>query len=275
MGFSCEWESHLYFYGGLMHVFFHLGSLTIPAYGFMIASGVIIANIVAMFVLKKKSLDFNDFIILESYCILGAFIGAKLLYLLVSFEEIDWSNIFNLQYFNQLMLDGFVFYGGLIGGLIMVYIGGYFHKIKPKEYIINFIFLIPLIHCFGRIGCFCAGCCYGIPYKGVGAVVFPEGSFAIPNVSLFPVQIVEACLLLLIAITILAAQLVFNCNYTVEIYLVMYAITRFILEYYRYDEARGHLGILSTSQWISIVMIGAAGISFFVRKSYFFKARIS
>ena len=154
----------------------------------MIASGVIVANLIAMFVLKKIKLDLNDFLILESYCFLGAFVGAKILYFIVSIDEIDWSRFFDIKYFNQLMLSGFVFYGGLIGGLLIILLGGKVHKIKSTEYIRNFVFLIPLIHSFGRIGCFWAGCCYGIPYKGIGAVIYPENSFAPSGINLFPVQ---------------------------------------------------------------------------------------
>ena len=142
------------------------------------------------FVLKHEKLDFNDWMILEAYCILGGFLGAKLLYLLVSYKSIDWSRITDFQYFNALMLSGFVFYGGLIFGLIFVFLAGKIHKIPAGIYVRKFIFLIPFMHSFGRVGCFMAGCCYGIPYDGIGAVVFPEGSYAIPGIKLFPVQFV-------------------------------------------------------------------------------------
>lgn len=64
----------------------------------MIAMGVIIANLLAFWLLKRYKLDSNDFIILEAYTFLGAFIGAKLLFLLVSYSMIDWSRIFELTY---------------------------------------------------------------------------------------------------------------------------------------------------------------------------------
>lgn len=238
-----------------MHTFFHIGELSIPAYGFMIAFGVIVANLIALFVLKKTKQDFNDFIILESYCMLGAFVGAKILYLLVSYKEIDWKRILEIDYVNQLMLAGFVFYGGLIGGLIFVLLAGKIHKIEAVSYIKNFIFLIPFIHSFGRVGCFFAGCCYGIPYDGPFAVVFPEESFAMPNVSLFPVQLFEAGGLMIIAVILLAVQMKFGFRYSVELYFLLYGFLRFGLEKLRYDEARGFIMGMSTSQWISIILI--------------------
>jgi phosphatidylglycerol:prolipoprotein diacylglycerol transferase len=244
-----------------MQVYLNIFGFTVPSYGFIIATGLVLANIIAVFVLKYTKQDFNDFIILEAYCILGAFIGAKVLYLIVSYKEIDWSKITNIYYLNNLMLTGFVFYGGLIIGLIFVLVSGKIHKIQSLDYIRNFIFLIPFIHCFGRIGCFMAGCCYGIPYKGFGAVVFPKDSYAISDESLFPVQLVEAICLMIIAVVILYLQIKYDWFYTVETYLIIYAILRFGLEYLRYDEARGHYGMLSTSQWTSIVLLIAAVIS--------------
>ena len=238
-----------------MHVYLHFGTLTIPTYGFLIALGVVVANVVAMFVLKQVKQDVNDFIILEAYGFLGAFIGSKLLYLIISYKSINWAKITDIHYANNLMLTGFVFYGGLIMGLLFVFGAGRIHKINAQLYIRNFIFLIPFIHCFGRIGCFMAGCCYGIPYNGIGAVVFPEGSYAIPGIPLFPVQLVEAVCLMIIAIIILYLRMKKNCFYTIETYLILYAMVRFGLEKLRYDSIRGYYAGLSTSQWISILLV--------------------
>ena len=249
-----------------MHVYLSLFGLRIPSYGFFIALGVILANMAALFVLKKTGQDFNDFTILEAYCILGAFTGAKVLYLMVSFEKINWKRVTDSLYFSGLMQKGFVFYGGLIGGLLFVFMAGKFHKIKSEPYIRNFVFLIPFIHGFGRIGCFMAGCCYGIPYKGIGAVVFPEGSYALAGVSLFPVQLLEAILLIMTALILINLQIRKKWFYTIETYLLIYGIIRFCLEYLRYDEERGSFAGLSTSQWISIALILGACTSIFVNR---------
>lgn len=250
-----------------MKIYLNIFGLTIPSYGFFIALGVILANLVAYIVLKKKTKQsFDDFIIIEGYCLLGAFIGAKLLYIIVSFKSIDWSRIFEPEYFSYMMLSGFVFYGGLIVGLAFVFLAGKIHKINAFAYAKNFIFLIPIIHGFGRVGCFMAGCCYGRPHDGVLGVVFPEGSFAPSGVKLFPVQLVEAVCLLFIAAIILYLQLKKDSPYTVEVYLILYAILRFILEYFRYDEVRGIYAGMSTSQWISIALLATGMVSVVLRK---------
>ena len=245
-----------------MHLYTNILGLEIPSYGLCIATGLILANFIAVIILKQSRFDLNDFIILEGYCLLGSFIGSKVLYLIVSREYIEWDRIWDYNYFNELMLGGFVFYGGLIGGFLFVCIGGVVHKIAAGKYVRKLIFLIPFIHSFGRIGCYMAGCCYGIPYKGIGAVVFPEGSFAPAGVELFPIQLVEAIALMMIFLLILTLQVRANINCTIEIYLFVYGVVRFFLEFLRYDSIRGHIAELSTSQWISIFMILSAIISY-------------
>lgn len=228
---------------------------SIPSYGFFITLGVICGNLIAIYVLRKNKLSFLDFIILEAYCFLGGFMGAKLLYFVTASNEIEWNRLGDLEYFNAIMKSGFVFYGGLIGGILFMFIFGKVHKIDSLTYIERFIFVLPYIHSFGRVGCFMAGCCYGRPYDGPGAVVYPEGSFAISGVKLFPVQIVEAIILLVISVVMLIIQIRRDAHYQLETYILLYSIARFVLEFFRYDEIRGIYWGLSTSQWISIVLL--------------------
>ena len=161
-----------------MQVFITILGLTVPSYGLCIAAGMITANLAAFVLIRRRRMDGNDFIILEAYTILGAFLGAKLFYLWVSRTLIDWSRMADPAYFNEWMRGGFVFYGGLILGLASAFASGRIHRIDTMLYVKRFIFLIPWIHGFGRIGCFLAGCCYGIPWRGMFAVTFPAGCAA-------------------------------------------------------------------------------------------------
>lgn len=239
-----------------MQIYFHLFGHSIPAYGLLIVLGVITANLLGAVIIRRYRLDFNDFIILEAYAFLGGFLGAKVLYLAVSFQDIDWSRILEPAYFNSLMQGGFVFYGGLIGGIAAVLCASRLHKIPWGPYLRHCIFLIPLIHCFGRVGCFFAGCCYGIPWDGLFSVTFPQGSLAPAGVPLFPVQLAEAFCLLALSLLLRYLDTVLTHFYAVETYLISYGIIRFVLEFFRDDSARGKLLFLSTSQWISLLLTG-------------------
>ena len=238
-----------------MHLYIHIMGKQIPSYGLLITIGILTANIIAFKYIKKTAFDINDFLILEAYCLLGGAIGAKLLYVILSFRTVDWKSIQSITDWSVLINSGFVFYGGLIGGIIALYAGGRIHKIKTGEYIRNFIFMLPMIHAFGRLGCHMAGCCYGKPYSGIGAVVFPENSLAVPGIELFPVQLTEAGVLALITAVLFIVIKKSLSRQVLELYLIMYGTARFFMEYLRYDDIRGIFGPFSTSQWISLGLI--------------------
>ena len=238
-----------------MHLYINLLGRNIPSYGLCIVIGGVVTNIIAYYILKKKDFDIDDFILMETYGFLGAFIGAKGLYLLVSINEIDWNRFFQYKYFLTLMEGGFVFYGGIIGAIIFAYISSRIYSIYFWNYFKEVLFLLPLGHAFGRIGCFMAGCCYGVPYDGVISVVFPENSFAIHGISLFPVQLVEAAGLVVISFVIFCIYNLFGIDIGLESYMLLYGTFRLVLENYRYDDYRGYFLLLSTSQWISIILI--------------------
>ncbi|MBR1622854.1 MAG: prolipoprotein diacylglyceryl transferase, partial [Pseudobutyrivibrio sp.] len=139
-----------------MHLYINLLGRNIPSYGLCIVIGGVVTNIIAYYILKKKDFDIDDFILMETYGFLGAFIGAKVLYLLVSINEIDWNRFFQYKYFLTLMEGGFVFYGGIIGAIIFAYISSRIYSIYFWNYFKEVLFLLPLGHAFGRIGCFMA-----------------------------------------------------------------------------------------------------------------------
>ena len=127
-----------------MKVYIEVLGLSIPSYGLMIVIGVVLANVIAFLMIhtsqdNKSELDYNNFFIVEAYCILGGFAGAKLLYILISFRQINWHELWTLSGFNMFMQTGFVFYGGFIGGIIAVILSGRIHNICIKLYINEFI----------------------------------------------------------------------------------------------------------------------------------------
>lgn len=235
-----------------------IGPYTIAYYGLCIAIGVLIAGVVGYALVKKYKLNVNDFFIMAAMAALGGIVGAKLLYILVSIDQIDWSRITEAKYLSAIMSGGFVFYGGLIGGLLTLILCKKWLKIQISEYIKYCMPCLPLVHGIGRIGCSLAGCCYGAPYEGACAITYHDSLVAPNGVSLFPVQAVEACANIIIAI-ILTIYIIKNKTgklYSLPLYLLLYAPVRFILEYFRYDyDERGFMGAFSTSQWISIGLV--------------------
>lgn len=175
-----------------------------------------------------------------------AWIGAKIFFLIFSSQH----KIYQYLYADYFWLGGgFVFYGGLIFGLIFYLIYSfYFKKFNfEKSYL-----LIPGLvfgHAIGRIGCFLTGCCYGSVCYLPWAVKM-DGEFR------HPVQLYEAFSLFALAFLTLSWIKKKKTNrYIITRYLLIYSFLRFVVEFFRGDEVRGVFWFsLSTSQFISMAM---------------------
>jgi len=235
---------------------FYIGNILVPYYGFMICLGLLLAGFLGFLLTKRFSIAFEDFIILYAYVGGFAIFGAKVLYLIVMANQIDWSKITDPDYLKLLMSGGFVFYGGFIGGLIALPLVKKIHKIDVLGIIKAIVPCVPLAHAMGRIGCHLTGCCYGVHYDGIFHITYHNNLFAPNDVGLFPVQLLEAVLNLILAAVLLIYLLKKGpVMDTIYIYIISYACIRFILEFFRGDAARGFVMSLSTSQVISIILV--------------------
>ena len=221
---------------------------------------------------KRKTVPAEDIFYMLLYAGIGCLVGAKLLYIIVSVDDYwleDKSLKENMRYWAAvLMSGGLVFYGGLIGAFLGALRYCKHFKIDFRESMHIVIPTVPLFHAFGRVGCFMAGCCHGIEHDGIFAVTFTNSPAAPNGVPLLPVQLFEAMgnLALAVVLTVLFLR---NAGISLGgFYLVCYGVMRFMLEFFRGDDIRGSVLALSTSQWISLLVL-AVGITLIV---YFAKA---
>jgi phosphatidylglycerol:prolipoprotein diacylglycerol transferase len=159
--------------------------------------------------------------------------------------------LYQYIYANYFWLGGgFVFYGGLIFGLLFYFIWSLglkkFDFSKSKYLLPGLIFG----HAIGRVGCLLTGCCYGAKTNSFFSIY-------IQNERRIPVQGFEALALLIIGFVILKMLKDQKANqFIIQSYLISYSIIRFFLEYFRGDEIRGvFFQYTSTSQLISIIII--------------------
>lgn len=238
---------------------FKIGSFTLYGYGFMIAIGCICALLVARYRAKHKNLD-SDFILdLFCYCAIFGFLGAKLLYCIVSFDEFIKNPI---QFLGS---SGFVVYGGIILGAL----GGFIAcKVKKKNFLEYFDLVMPSVAIaqgFGRIGCFLAGCCYGKHTDAWWGVVFPTNCAAPSGVALIPTQLLSSLGNFIIAIILICyARKDSKVGNVGLLYLFLYCIGRFFIEFLRSDY-RGEIGIFTTSQFISLCVLILLILIFIIR----------
>lgn len=238
---------------------FEIFGKVFPLYGVFFWLGIIVAAACAVFVCKRKSLPLFDLTCSAIYTMIAAIVCAKILYIIVSWKDIlafaEENELEFLELLPMLIKGGFVFYGGLIGGVLGLFI--YAKQFKMNFYLLLDIYasVVPIGHAIGRIGCFFGGCCYGIEYSGPLHHVYEVATGSAPvGVPLFPVQLVEAfCLLLLFGMQMLLLYKYPNKNLTlVYNYIFSYSFIRFILEFFRGDAERGNFLLFSTSQWISL-----------------------
>lgn len=234
-----------------------IGPITLHMYGLMIAIGFMSAYQMCVYRAKKKGL--NEDVLWGILCCaaIGALVGTRLLYYLVELPAILQNPSILWDFRN-----GYVVYGGIIGGVLVNLI---YCKKKKVSFIQYFDLVMPSVafaQCCGRLGCFFAGCCYGRETDAWYGIIFRNSRFAPNNVKLIPTQLISAAGDLLIwFLLILYAARNPKRGRVASGYMILYGIGRFLVEFLRNDY-RGSIGFLSTSQMISIGVV-ALGIIFF------------
>lgn len=167
-----------------------IGPFTIYGYGLMIGIGIIAAYLTAESRAKKLKLDPDKIFGLVIWCLIFGYLGSKILFCITVIDKI----IADPAYILHSLQNGWVVYGGLIGGII----GGCLYcRHKKVNFMSYFDLAVPsvaLAQGFGRIGCFLAGCCYGRPTDGPLGITFTHSDFAPNGVSLIPTQEISSLL---------------------------------------------------------------------------------
>lgn len=241
-------------------------TLTIYSYGFFIACGAIAGSIYLAYQAKKQfGVKVDTIQMLVILIILGAVIGGKFFML---FE--DPSRY--LSHPSELVKNfnnGFVFYGSLLFAIPIMLLFFRIHKLPALAMLDIMAATACLVHGFGRIGCFMAGCCYGTPHEGLFSVTFTDPVCAAEplNTALYPTQLYSSLsIFAILAIILFIGKRKKFDGQLFMLYLMLYAIVRSVLELFRGDLERGFLidGLLSNSQFISLlVFIGA--LYFYIR----------
>jgi phosphatidylglycerol:prolipoprotein diacylglycerol transferase len=251
-----------------MHpVLFDLGGFTIYAYGVLLAAAYLLGLQFALVRARRRGLDAQRVMDLGIWIIISALVGAKLLLLVVDFRQFTQ----NPRDMLGLARSGGVFYGGLIAAVIVALL--YLRRHKLPLWTTTDVFApgIALGHVVGRLGCLMAGCCFGRPTSVPWAVTFRDPA-ALANVGtplgvpLHPTQLYEAgaeALILIFLLTFERRGRPFPGR-TFWTYLLLYGVSRFFIEFYRGDSRGRVFDMLSTSQFVSVILVPLAIVMLFV-----------
>jgi phosphatidylglycerol:prolipoprotein diacylglycerol transferase len=238
-------------------ILFSLGPLTIYSYGVLLAAAYLVGLGMAVRRANAVGLDGNRVLDLGIWVIIAALVGAKALLFIVDFEHFtsSWTE------FTSLLRSGGVFYGGLIAAVVVCIYQLRKHRLPLWTCGDLFAPGIALGYMVGRLGCLMAGCCYGRPTDVAWAITFTDPAASLNvgtplNVPLHPTQIYESAAGLVIFLLLIAFERRGRPfpGRTFWMFVLLYAISRFIIEFYRGDDRGLVFDMVSTSQAISLVL---------------------
>ena len=249
-----------------MHpVLFKIGSFDFPTYGFLLALALVSALLTVVKLGRREGMDANRLVDFSTWIILVALVGAKVLMVISDFRDFDtFGKIFSLA----TLQAGGVFYGGFIAAVLFSWWYTRKHKMPVLKVFDVYAPAIALGQSIGRLGCFSAGDDYGKATSSFIGVIFTNPlAHSIGGVDLYkkvyPVQLFEsAATLIIFAILLWQFRHKTRDGQIFLLYLTLYAVARFFLEFLRGDPDRGFVfnHLLSTSQFIAILAIITAGI---------------
>lgn len=241
-----------------MHpILFSLGPITIYSYGVLLAAAYLLGLGMAVRRARAAGFDGNRVLDLGIWVIIAALVGAKALLFVVDFDHFtsSWTE------FTTLLRSGGVFYGGLIAAVaVCIY---QLRKHHLPLWISGDLFApgIALGYMVGRLGCLMAGCCYGRPTDVSWAITFTDPAANLNvgtplNVPLHPTQLYESAAGLVILLVLLALERRGQSfpGRTFWAFVLLYSVSRFIIEFYRGDDRGMVFSAVSTSQAISIAL---------------------
>ncbi|MGB5157658.1 prolipoprotein diacylglyceryl transferase [Desulfobacterium sp. N47] len=244
-------------------ILFKIGPLSIYTYGFFIALGFLAGIFYAVKEAKRVGEDPDMIMDLCFYILISAIIGSRLFYVATNPRLFLDSPLEIFKVWN----GGLVFYGGFIAALIT---GIIYLKTKKIPVMKTMDILTPsvaLAHFFGRIGCFFAGCCYGKYCELPWAVTFNNpDSLAPAGIPIHPTQLYSAInnLIIFLFLVFFRKRKKYD-GQVFWIYVLIYGITRSVIEIFRADFRGGFLfGIFSVSQTVGIIAAVISAIMLFI-----------
>ncbi len=248
-------------------ILFQIGDhLKVTWFGLTLALGFFAAYLTWVFIGRKSGRDSNFAADLLLWIMVSGILGARIAYVCANFDK------FVLHPIDVLMINqgGLIYYGGLIGGGVGMYIFARLRKVGFMSLTDFVITGVPVAHFFGRIGCFLNGCCHGSPTEGWPSVVYRFQTqpwyrqvelglihrFTRHPLPIHPVQVYESIYNLALFGLMLWLYPRFRSRpgKSLGLYLILYPLGRFCFELLRGDERATFSGV-SIAQSVSAVLL--------------------
>jgi phosphatidylglycerol---prolipoprotein diacylglyceryl transferase len=253
---------------------FHLGNFSIPTYGVLVATGVLVGLWISVRNSEKQGIKAENAWDFGIALVLAGILGAKILYITLDWRSghVYGQNLREIFTFDTLQAGG-VFSGGLVAAFVVAWWFLRKHHMPALATCDAFAPGLAMGHAIGRVGCFAAGCCYGKATDHFWGVTFtnPLAAQLVGTPlghALEPTQLFESAAEL--GIFFLLTWMFKRKKFDGQIfgaYLFLYGIARFFLEFIRDDPGRGSVfgGVLSGTQLIAIGLVLTGGLIWYLR----------
>ncbi len=213
-----------------------LGFATIRGYGLMIGIGIVVCFALSIREARRTGLKgIEDHVVAIFFGIaISAFLGGKIGYILS--EPAAWEAAKARDGIGALAGQGFVYYTALICAVPTTIVILRRHRLPVLRCVDVLVPGVPLIHGFGRIGCFLAGCCYGAASDLPWAVTFDKVA-PIAHLRVHPTQLYEALgtFAIFLYLWLGPRRRPRFDGHVILVYLLLYAALRFAIEFLRGD----------------------------------------
>ncbi|HET9985233.1 MAG TPA: prolipoprotein diacylglyceryl transferase [Longimicrobiales bacterium] len=249
---------------------FKIGGFTVTSFGLMMFLAFVAGGWVLSKQLERRGQNPGIAWDVLAWLALGGILGARLYYIALHVDDFVANPMHEL-----LSRGGLVWYGGFIGGVLAYYWQVRKHKLPLATMFDASAPALALAYAVGRVGCFLVGDDYGLPTRSWVGIKFPEGSppstagylrtvggqipANVPDgtvLAVHPTQLYEvgAGLLMFAILWRLSSSRKLRPGRLFAVWLVLYGIERFLIEFVRAKGDRVLLG-LSTSQLASALLL--------------------
>ncbi|MBI4345901.1 MAG: prolipoprotein diacylglyceryl transferase [Elusimicrobia bacterium] len=248
-----------------------IGSFHVASYGLFVALGYLAGILLLKRYREEMGLSEDRFWTLIYAVFFGAVLGGKLMFIALNWGQFSSGQLHLIRDFRY----GFVFYGGFIGCLAS---GAWYARRLGVPFFANadyFALAGAVGHAIGRLGCLAAGCCHGAPTTLPWAITFRDPDCLVPDSllgrPLHPSQLYEVLGNLLIAgavwkLLAKRAEGRVAAGTPFLVYIPLYALLRFLVEFTRADDRGGFLLGLSPAQWTAVLLVAAALAAWVLRR---------
>jgi phosphatidylglycerol:prolipoprotein diacylglycerol transferase len=260
--------------------------LPLHTYGLLIAAAFLAGMWLAQREARRRGQDPERIADLSFWVLVAALVGSRIYFIFVNWDDyFGPGRAFVATPFGRLPRllafweGGLVFYGGFIGAALTAFWYLRRHAMKFLPHADTLIPSVAFGHFLGRLGCFSAGCCWGdvverhlpwatrfppdsLAFQTFASRPHPEAFLAadrLTTLPLHPVQLYEGfgeLAIFLVLVLLVRPRKRFHGE-VLATWLLLYAVLRTVVEFFRGDVERGVVAGLGVGQWTSLAIFAA------------------